>query len=345
MKAKSQGNRCNEKLAVLAVVGLAIGCGSEIDLGDESPDIDDSTLADDKADQSDPRFGTFIRAGATPGELASLTLRADKTFAREIALACTTAPCAPVQDSGRYRFTKSRTIKYIQFRDGQNRAIGNYAYRLTGDTLSIRKVNTTRWYDLVRLTSTGVDAGAEVAAGAPFNQTMTLTGGCTTRVERRPLIKSGWGDWATYSCPTVTATSTSSSTFVATVKINQNALDNGPRCNGPWACSVDLHIAAGPPVPRAPGICDGPWGCCDGPWTCSDGSYREITARDGLAPASGDVTKSWFFDAAGFGTHDFISVEARFGDHGFLKIERHISPTQVECDYSFKTDCAAEYRW
>lgn len=253
METKRRRICLGESLVVGAAMGLALGCGPELAMDDEDVGTEEIEASSDRADVADPRHGTFLRAAATPGDMASLTLRADRTFSREVAAACASPPCAPVQEGGGYRFTRSGSIKYIRFLDGLNRAIDKYAYRLTGNTLSVRRVNTTRWYDLVRQI-----APTPTATPTP---TPTPTPSSCTPSERRctgnrvdECASDGtawrWGETCAYACDRGACTQ-------ASLVVTQNmTLDGEQVFSGPVVVRTGARIISptGNLTIRAPSI-------------------------------------------------------------------------------------------
>jgi hypothetical protein len=131
-------------LVAMAMVG---GCGGGDNPDDAEPDqVEDVT----KADVVYPQ-GEFDATAPKLGELALVTLNADKTFERRVqTVDCVPAlHCNPNTD-GTYKFTHSSTTRYIRFYDQSGAFLDRYAWKLSGDKLSLRAENTTHWLTFVK---------------------------------------------------------------------------------------------------------------------------------------------------------------------------------------------------
>jgi hypothetical protein len=141
-------------MGALLVCALS-GCNSP------AVDPDDATVEepvlDGQADVVRPS-GTY-EGGGGPGTLVSLSLENNHQFSYLMQPdSCPQGgPCDPILRAGTYAFAKSGGTTYLKLSSPEG--VVRYAYTLSGDTLSLRKAYTQRWFDLVQTTACAIDCG------------------------------------------------------------------------------------------------------------------------------------------------------------------------------------------
>jgi hypothetical protein len=119
---------------------IALGCGQEMP-EDGAPDTIESA---DKADVVYP-YGTWEAESPHVGDLASLTLNTDKSYARTFMhVDCIPAvACQP--ETGNFKWSHSSTTRYLRFYDADGNFLDRFAWKLKGDELDLRATNSSRW--------------------------------------------------------------------------------------------------------------------------------------------------------------------------------------------------------
>jgi hypothetical protein len=135
---------------LVAVAAVLVGAGC--DAANEYPDDlgDDVAMQVGKADYYPVPFLTYRAPEASVGHFTLLAVTDNGIFHRETAVECVTTPCDPQVEEGLPIMSRSGSTNYIRFEDYDGNLIDRYAWKLDGDTLKLRKVNTTKWQSLTK---------------------------------------------------------------------------------------------------------------------------------------------------------------------------------------------------
>lgn len=127
----------------------------------DSADVDHDAEAeqvvaiDAKADVASVPIGDYVNLDGQPGEMVTLTLKADGTFARSFFTACIDFPCFPITQTGTYTLSRTKSgATYIRFYDEVGFA-GRYQYvgadlPSTG-FLALRAAGTFDWFAMFKV--------------------------------------------------------------------------------------------------------------------------------------------------------------------------------------------------
>jgi hypothetical protein len=115
----------------------------------------DDTLAEQvedpsKADVIYP-YGTWDGDEVQAGELDTVTLNDDKTYSCVTFLYCDNShglDCG--HESGSFKFTHAGSTRYVKFYDETGTFVNRYAWKLSGDSLSLRASGDTVWMKMHR---------------------------------------------------------------------------------------------------------------------------------------------------------------------------------------------------
>ncbi|MDX2091397.1 MAG: hypothetical protein SFX73_26290 [Kofleriaceae bacterium] len=126
--------------ALLSITTLA-ACAAEGFPGDEVEDVE--VVDDGKGDgwATDMPQGTYSVEDAATGDVAKLTLNANKTFRREL-------KGKPALE-GKFKITQGGGNRYIRFLKNSGTLIDRYGFEIHGRQLLVRKVGETDWQALV----------------------------------------------------------------------------------------------------------------------------------------------------------------------------------------------------
>jgi hypothetical protein len=124
----------------------AFGCGTTTPI--DGTDQLDTPIG--KADAASVPSGAYVDPGADYGELATLTLNADHTFARSEIVACAGGgTCDPVADTGTFLFTHSSTKRYLRFYAADGTALDRYAWKLSpSGALQLERDGGDHWFTM-----------------------------------------------------------------------------------------------------------------------------------------------------------------------------------------------------
>lgn len=157
---------CRSWARALAIsVAFFSGCAVDVESGDTYDDsgveVDDTAAKDDGAARPVGRFEvadfeSCAEAGTQSGFTYALDLNdPSRTSAREFGVHDATAPLVRREVS--VRFTRSGAKRYIRLTDTNAatspEAVVRFQYRLDGDVLFVRRVNTEAWIALTRVAS------------------------------------------------------------------------------------------------------------------------------------------------------------------------------------------------
>jgi hypothetical protein len=133
-------------LVAMAVALAGAGCDEAVenpdDLGADEP------VQAGKADYYPMTFTTYRAASPKAGQFAMLAVTDNGIFHRETAVYCINGPCNPMVLEGLPIMSRSGQTNYIRFEDFDGKLVDRYAWTLNGDTLKLRKVNTSTWQSL-----------------------------------------------------------------------------------------------------------------------------------------------------------------------------------------------------
>jgi len=87
--------------------------------------------------------GTYTGSSRGVGDFSQLVLKTDGTYHARQVVACVTLPCRDVEQDGRFTLLRRETINYLQTYNTTGEVNGRYQYILAGDTLSLRKLDST----------------------------------------------------------------------------------------------------------------------------------------------------------------------------------------------------------
>jgi hypothetical protein len=138
---------------------LATACvASSDDSDDNDPDTIDNVSG--KTDGNYPGGVYKSDSDAHDGSVGSVTLSMDKTFSRTLKVAaCPQLDAGCANSAGTYTFSHSSSTHYIRFLDSSGTLIDRYAWKLSGETLSLRATGDTTWYKLENLETTKLHSG------------------------------------------------------------------------------------------------------------------------------------------------------------------------------------------
>ncbi|MBI3071872.1 MAG: hypothetical protein HYY84_07040 [Deltaproteobacteria bacterium] len=138
----------------LAISGASCGVGVGEDLaalGEDEDGLEVEELAGGKADAYSDIVGTWQSQVADAGGFGLVALLRNKKYHTEKTVYCVRAPCPPISEAGIYRLTRSGSKRYLTFSPVLHNARPvKYEYKLAGDSLKLRKVNTRSWQTLTR---------------------------------------------------------------------------------------------------------------------------------------------------------------------------------------------------
>ena len=131
--------------AALLLAGAACNVASSSADNDGLPDQEDNAGKEDGVIRP---VGTFVNDAATAGQPALLVLKSDKTYHMGTRVYCVRAPCDPIADDGRYKYSISRGTRYIRLYDASGDLLARYAYTFVDGVLSLRLSGTEEWFDM-----------------------------------------------------------------------------------------------------------------------------------------------------------------------------------------------------
>ena len=130
----------------IALVSLA-ACGTQQVDGTDQLDAPVG-----KEDAASKPAGAYTNMGPVhAGELASLSLNADHTFAATVQVECIAAPCNPVAEKGTFLFTHGTTKHYIRLYAEDGTSLDRYEWKLTSrGQLQLRLDSTDTFFSMTR---------------------------------------------------------------------------------------------------------------------------------------------------------------------------------------------------
>jgi hypothetical protein len=139
-------------VGMMAVAALmSVGCGGDMDPNSYvGPEVEEGIGA--KSDALSQIIGKYSIVGAQLSDsgkvLSQLQLNGDKTY--QLLPFCVT--CMIITDNGSFKLTRaSDGRKYITLTSARSGDMwGKYQYSLSGDTLRLRKVGTSKWFTMKR---------------------------------------------------------------------------------------------------------------------------------------------------------------------------------------------------
>jgi hypothetical protein len=136
-------------------------------------------------------LGTFGADKARAGELSTLTLRADGTFARTVEKGASA--------TGTFRLTHSETTHFIRFLDAEEALIDRYAWVLTGDSLRLRPAGEMTSFTLTRAAGSVDGQRCGGIAGLACPEGMVCEGAAIA--DKEGVCRQTCGGLAGIACP------------------------------------------------------------------------------------------------------------------------------------------------
>jgi cardiolipin synthase A/B len=149
-------SRLQSRLAVVCAALWLGGCqGPGEDLVD---DRDDSFVPAGKYDGAIPPSGSYCASPSVTGRLSLLLLTDTGAFHRELTTTCQDGSCASTGDDGTFTLSSIGSINYVRFLRPDGSVIDRYAWKVSGQTLSLRKTYTSTWQTLTACAPAHCDA-------------------------------------------------------------------------------------------------------------------------------------------------------------------------------------------
>jgi hypothetical protein len=149
----------------VALCSVIAGCAASDDTtaDDNNQDTIDNTTG--KEDASYP-VGIFnsTTAQSHDGTVGKLVLNSDKTYSRTVNVAaCPQLDAGCATTTGKYTFSHSGSTRYVRLLNANGTLNERYAYKLSGETMSLRASGDTSWDKLLNPEKTKLELDDECA--------------------------------------------------------------------------------------------------------------------------------------------------------------------------------------